>query len=120
MKIVFTASAGDIQAPLDSRFGRAPMFVVYDLDDDTFKMASNQESWDAAQGAGIHSAEVVARTGAKALVTGHCGPKAFRALAAAGIKVFSTDAPTVGEALKRYRAGDLTEIASVDVEGHWE
>jgi len=119
MKIAFTAAAGDIQAPLDSRFGRAPMFVVYDLEDGTFQVADNQKNLDAAQGAGISSAEVVARTGAKALVTGHCGPKAFRVLAAAGIKVFSTDAPTVAEALERYRAGVLTEIESANVEGHW-
>lgn len=45
----------------------------------------------------------------KALITGHCGPKAFRVLEAAAIKVFNTDAPTVAEALARWRAGELTE-----------
>lgn len=119
MKIVFTASAGDMQAPMDSHFGRAPMFLVYDLEVDTFEVADNQENKDAAQGAGIRSAELVARTGAHTLVTGHCGPKAFRVLAAAGIKVFSTDASTVAEALERYRAGELAEIKSPDVVGHW-
>jgi predicted Fe-Mo cluster-binding NifX family protein len=52
-------------------------------------------------------------------VTGHCGPKAFRVLAAAGIKVFNTDASTVGEALERFRRGSLVEATSADVDGHW-
>jgi predicted Fe-Mo cluster-binding NifX family protein len=119
MKIVFTTSGDSLSAPLDSRFGRAPKFVVYDLGNDTFEVLDNRQNLNAAQGAGIQSAETVARSGAKALVTGHCGPKAFRVLSAAGIRVFTTDATTVADALERYRAGKLAEAKSADVEGHW-
>jgi predicted Fe-Mo cluster-binding NifX family protein len=104
---------------LDSRFGRAPKLLIYDLDSAAFEIIDNEKNLNAAQGAGIQSAETVVRSGAKVLVTGHCGPKAFRALGVAGIKIFNTDAPTVAEALERYRAGKLTEAKSEDVEGHW-
>lgn len=119
MKIVFTTSGSDLNAPLDSRFGRTPKFLVYDLDSDKFEMVDNEQNLNAAQGAGIQSAQTVVRLGAKALVTGHCGPKAFRVLLAAGIKIYNTDAPTVAEALEYYRAGKLTEAKGADVEGHW-
>lgn len=119
MKIAFTTSGNDLNAPLDSRFGRAAMFLIYDSDAGTFEAVDNRQGVNAAQGAGIQSAETVARLGAGTLVTGHCGPKAFRVLAAAGIKVFCTDAQTVAEALARYRAGALVEVSSPDVEGHW-
>ena len=119
MKMAFTTSEGGLNAPLDTRFGRAPKFLVYDLDAETFEVVDNQQSLNAAQGAGIQSAETVARLGVKVLVTGHCGPKAFRVLLAAGIKIFNTDAPTVTEALDRYRSGRLTEATAADVEGHW-
>ncbi len=119
MKVVFSTSGVDLTAPLDSRFGRAPKFLVYDLDANTFAVVDNQQNLNASQGAGIQSAETVARTGAKGLVTGHCGPKAFRVLSAAGIKVFNTNAQTVAEALELYRSGGLTEAKSADVEGHW-
>lgn len=119
MKIVFTTSGSDLAAPLDSRFGRAPKFLVYDLDTDTFTVIDNRQNLNAAQGAGIQSAETVARTGAKGLVTGHCGPKAFRVLSAAGIKIYPCNAPTVAAALEEYRAGKLVEAGSADVEGHW-
>jgi predicted Fe-Mo cluster-binding NifX family protein len=119
MKVVFTTSGTSLQAPLDSRFGRTPKFLVYDVDRETFEVIDNKQNLDAVQGAGIQSAEAVARLGAGALVTGHCGPKAFRVLQAAGIKVFNVAAPTVADALERYRAGKLTEAKSADVEGHW-
>lgn len=119
MKIVFATSGAGLDAPLDGRFGRAPKFLVYDLDTNTFELIDNRQSLNAAQGAGIQAAETVARSGAKALVTGHCGPKAFRVLSVAGVKIYNTDAPTVAAALEEYRAGRLTEAVSADVEGHW-
>ncbi len=119
MKIAFSTSGTDLDAPLDRRFGRAPKFLVYDLDTGTFEVADNQQNLNAAQGAGIQSAETVARLGAKAVVTGHCGPKAFRVLVSAGIKIYNTEAPTVGEALVQYKSGQLAEANSADVEGHW-
>jgi predicted Fe-Mo cluster-binding NifX family protein len=119
MKIVFTTSGTTLDAPLDDRFGRAPKLLVYDLESDAFEVIDNERNLNAAQGAGIQSAETVARLGAEGVVTGHCGPKAFRVLSAAGVKIFNTDAPTVAAALARYRAGKLVEARSADVEGHW-
>ena len=56
---------------------------------------------------------------AQALVSGHCGPKAFLVLQTAGIKVYTSDARTIAEALKAHQDGQLAEIKSADVEGHW-
>jgi predicted Fe-Mo cluster-binding NifX family protein len=119
MKIAFSTSGNDLNAPLDSRFGRAPKFLIYDLDGNSFEVVDNEQNLNAAQGAGIQSAQTVARLGAGALVTGHCGPKAFRVLQAAGIKIYNTSAATVTEALNLYVAGKLAEAKSADVEGHW-
>jgi len=119
MKIAITTSGNDLNAPLDSRFGRAPKFLIYDLETKTFEVMDNAQNLNAAQGAGIQSAQNIVRQGAKALVTGHCGPKAFRVLESAGIKIFNTSAATVKEALELYLAGKLNEAKSADVEGHW-
>jgi len=119
MKIALTTSGDALSAPLDQRFGRAPRFLVYDLEHETFTTHDNRVNLNAAQGAGVQSAEAVARLGVDAVVTGHCGPKAFRVLTAAGIAVHTTDAPTVAEAIARYREGRLPPMAQADVEGHW-
>jgi predicted Fe-Mo cluster-binding NifX family protein len=119
MKIAFSTSGSTLDSPLDTRFGRAPHFLIFDLDTETFQVVDNRQSLDSAQGAGIQSAETVARQGVKALVSGHCGPKAFRVLQAAGIRIFTSNAGTVRDALEQYRAGSLAEAGSADVEGHW-
>ena len=119
MKLAFTTPGENLDSPLDPSFGRARNFLVYDLHAQTWELISNQQNLDAAQGAGIQSAQIIAKAGANALITGHCGPKAFRVLDAAGIKVFNTDAPSVSQALARYGAGDLSAAKAADVEGHW-
>ena len=117
MKIAFSTSGESLEAPLDSRFGRAPNFLVYDLDSGQARVVDNGVSRASSQGAGIQAADSVARAGAGAVVTGHCGPKAFQVLHAAGIKVFSCHAATVGEALDQYRSGALVEQSGADVAG---
>ena len=100
MKIALSTSGADLNAPLDSRFGRAAKFLIYDTEMTSFTIIDNQQNLNAAQGAGIQSAQTVAANGAQALVTGHCGPKAFRVLSSAGIKVYTTDALTIAAALE--------------------
>jgi predicted Fe-Mo cluster-binding NifX family protein len=120
MKIAFSTSGNELNAPLDTRFGRALKFLIYDLENETFDLVDNKQNLNATQGAGIQSAGTVARTGAQALISGHCGPKAFSVLLAAGIKVFYSDVPTVADALDAYRQGKLIESKTADVDGHWE
>jgi predicted Fe-Mo cluster-binding NifX family protein len=119
MKIAFTTSGENLDGPLDTRFGRAPRFLILDTDTETFELVENTQNLNAAQGAGIQAAENLARAGADALVSGHCGPKAFRVLQAAGIKIYTCSAPTLAAALEQFRSGKLQAAASADVEGHW-
>jgi predicted Fe-Mo cluster-binding NifX family protein len=119
MKIAFPTSGADLNAPLDPRFGRAARFLVYDTEFDSFALIDNAPNLNAPQGAGIQSAQQVASSGAQALVVSHCGPKAYRVLASAGVKIYTAVAGTVGEALALYRAGKLKEALTADVEGHW-
>ena len=119
MKLIFTTAGNNLDAPLDPSFGRARNFLLYDPESRASQIISNQQNRKGAQGAGIQGGETSVEGGGQALITGHCGPKAFRVLEAAGVKVYNTDAPTISEALARFRAGQLTEATSANVEGHW-
>lgn len=119
MKIAFSTSGNDLTAPLDTRFGRAPKFLVFDTETESIVLVDNTQNLNAAQGAGIQSAQNVATSGADVLVSGHCGPKAFAVLDAAEINVYTSDAATVGDALKAYQAGTLKALTAADVDGHW-
>jgi predicted Fe-Mo cluster-binding NifX family protein len=117
MRIAFSTPGESLEAPLDTRFGRAPNFLVYDLDSGLAQIVDNGLSRASSQGAGIQAADSVVRAGAGAVVTGHCGPKAYQVLHAAGIRVFTCRAATVGEALEQYRSGALVEQSGADVAG---
>ncbi len=119
MKIAFTTAGEDLQAALDRRFGRAPGFLVVDTATESCEYVANTQNLNAAQGAGIQSGQTIARLGVEALVSGHVGPKAFRVLSAAGVRIYNTEAATVGEALELLRSGQLAEADSADVESHW-
>lgn len=119
MKIAVSADGGSLESRIDQRFGRARFFVVYDTESGELEAHSNQVNLDAAQGAGIQSAQNVAAFGADAVVTGHVGPNAFRALSAAGIVVYTKLEGTVGEAVEDLKARRLPPLGAADVEGHW-
>ncbi|HOD70393.1 MAG TPA: NifB/NifX family molybdenum-iron cluster-binding protein [Deltaproteobacteria bacterium] len=119
MKVVFSTSGNTLDAPLDRRFGRASNFLVYDTETESFTVVDNRQNLNASQGAGIQSAQTVAGTGAKHLVTGHCGPKAFRVLNTAGIAIYTTDAATVADALRQFLSGELKTTGAADVDSHW-
>lgn len=119
MKIALTTSGETLTAPLESRFGRAPRFLLYDLATDTFELVDNSRNLNAAQGAGIQAAQNVVRAGAASLITGHCGPKAFRVLQESGIPVYLAETGTVAEVIEQYRSGSLDLQEQADVEGHW-
>ena len=119
MKIVVSASGAGLEAQVDPRFGRAAGFVLFDTQTREVQQVDNQQSLNAAQGAGIQAAESVSRLGAECLITGHCGPKAFRTLQAAGVRVYTGAAGTVGEAIAALQQGRLALAEAADVDGHW-
>ena len=118
MKVAISITGESLESPLDPRFGRAARFLLYDLDAGLARLVENDEARAASQGAGIQAAEMVVRAGASAVVTGHCGPKAFQVLRQAGVKVYTSPATTAAEALGKLRAGTLVEQHQADVAGH--
>lgn len=119
MKIAITSQGETLESPVDPRFGRARWFLFYDTETDRFDVVDNEQNVNAVQGAGIQAARHVSENGAAVLLTGHCGPNAFRALEAAGIKVVVGVAGTVSAAIERFKRGELAPADRPDVEGHW-
>jgi predicted Fe-Mo cluster-binding NifX family protein len=119
MKIVVTATGTDRSSNVDLRFGRAKYFLVVATDTNHSEAHDNLQNLNAAQGAGIQAAEAVARLGAEAVITGNVGPKAFRALSAAGIKVYLSGPTSVEEAIRQFKAGELKLSSAANVQGHW-
>lgn len=107
-KIAISSEGPTLDDLLDPRFGRAGGFVIYDPETKKVEYLNNGTAQSMSQGAGIQAAETVAKAGAKVLLTGYVGPKAFHALSAAGIKVGQDlEGFTVGQAIERYESGQV-------------
>jgi predicted Fe-Mo cluster-binding NifX family protein len=119
VRVAVTAQGETLESPVDQRFGRAKYFIVVDTEGGEFEVVSNEQSLNAPQGAGIQAGRIVAERKAEVLLTGHCGPNAFRTLAAAGVKVVVGAQGTVNQALARFKNGELKPAEDADVAGHW-
>lgn len=119
MKVVITSQGDTLDAAVDARFGRAAFFVLADPETGESTAHPNTQNLHAPQGAGIQAAQHVVALGADWLLTGHCGPKAFRVLTAAGVRIGLHASGTVADTLARFKEGGFQPAATADVEGHW-
>jgi predicted Fe-Mo cluster-binding NifX family protein len=119
MKVIVTAKSEGLDAAVDPRFGRAACFLLFDTQTQELQNVDNRQSLNAAQGAGVQAAQIVCGLGADCLLTGNCGPKAFRALQAGGLRVYTGASGTVREAIAALEQGRLQPASSANVEGHW-
>ena len=119
MKIAITTTKDSLEGEIDPRFGRATFFAVYNTDNDTVEYVDNEQNLNAASGAGIQAAQNVIATGAKVVITGNCGPNAFKTLNAANIKIIIGATGTVKEIAEKFKKGELTYTESANVDGHW-
>ena len=118
MKVAVSSSGSDLSAQLDPRFGRCVFFMIVETDDMSFEAFDN-ESIGLGGGAGIQSAQFVTSKGAKAVITGNCGPNAVQTLSAAGIELFTGQSGTVKEAVEIYINGNLTPTKEANVDNHF-
>jgi len=112
-KVAVSSEGPTLDSRVDARFGRCGGFAIVDLDTMGVEYVDNGTSQTMAQGAGIQAAENVANAGAQVLLSGYVGPKAFRALEAAGIGIGQdVDGMTVGEAIEKYKRGEVPMVES--------
>lgn len=116
MKIAVTSVGKTMDAQVDPRFGRAACFVVVDPETMEFKAVENGNV--DAGGAGINAAKVVIDAGAKAVLTGNCGPNAERTLHAGNVRLYTGVTGTVADAVEQFKAGKLTEATGPNVQSH--
>jgi predicted Fe-Mo cluster-binding NifX family protein len=107
MKIAVSSSGKNLDSLIDPRFGRCAYFLLVETDNMNFEVFDNQ-SIASGGGVGIQSAQFISSKGAKAVITGNCGPNAVKTLAAGGIEVFLGNTGIVREVLQKFKNGELT------------
>ena len=104
MKVVIAVenNAG-LDSKVDSRFGRAGYFLIYDTDEE--KVLSIEENMfkNAGHGVGIKTASFVIEKGCEAAIGAQPGPKAAVILKQANVKMIVADKGTAKELLEKYK-----------------
>lgn len=91
-------------------FGCAPYFLLYDTDTNESKWIANSAE-ESSGGAGISAAQLLADSGADALITPRCGENAEKVLSDAKIKAYRSIEGTAQGNLDTLEAGKLSPLS---------
>jgi len=118
MKIAVTAKGKTVDDQVDPKFGRCPYFLIIETDTMDIESIDNP-NLSAGGGAGIQAAQLMAEHEVKVVVTGNCGPNAYRTLNAADIQVTVGASGTVRDVVEQFKAGTLSSAGNANVDSHF-
>jgi len=95
---------GELDAPVSGHFGRAPNYSLVETTTERVEVIDNDGQH---HGGGGSPPQIVADTGADALVCGNLGQKAVERFDALDIEVYCGAEGTVRDAVAAFEAGDL-------------
>lgn len=95
---------------VDEQFGRATYLLIVDPETFETETIDNHANRNALQGAGLGTAEAATSAGADVVITGHLGPKAFKALSVADAGGYGAVGMSVREAVKAFSEGRLEPL----------
>ena len=102
MLIAVSANNSNVEGPFEPRFGRAAGFVVFDSETGESHFVDNSANVQAAGGAGLQTAQLLADHGVGVVISGTFGPKAEQALLAGNIKMVSAENGAIRDLAEKY------------------
>ncbi len=119
MKIAVSATGKKLSDKVDPRFGRARYILLVDQESMDIEAIDNSNNIQAFKGAGIQAATLLADKEVDVLLTGFCGPNAFRTLNAADIRVINNVSGTVEQAISAFNRGGVVYASEPNSTGYW-
>ena len=117
MKIGVTSTGQTINDAIDSRFGRCSYYLIVDADSLETEAIANENQ--AMAGAGIQSAQLLVNHDVNVVLTGNCGPNAFKVLEKGNIEVITGLEGPIADAIQQYKDGLLKSADTHSVDGHY-
>lgn len=117
MKIAVTSAEPNIEAKVDPRFGRCSYFVISDLETGNLTTIDNTNAANAG-GAGVSTAQIIIDEDINVVITGNCGPNAYKALSNAGIQIITGASGTISDVIEQYKNGGFKEASEPNVKDH--
>ena len=113
-RIAVPVKTPELDARLESKFGRATYLLLVDPESLAFEALENPAR-EARGGAGIEAAELLEKKRVSGVIAEKFGPKAHEALTAAAIPMYRCPAKlSVRDALARFKAGELPKASEAE------
>ncbi len=119
MKIAVTALEDKLDSVIDPRFGRAAYILIVDTETLEFKVLDNTENKNSFKGAGIQAAAMISDNDAEVLLTGFCGPSAFKTLEVDGVKIVNDQSGRVIDVVQKFKQGNIRYAGSANKISYW-
>lgn len=118
MKVCIPAINNEgLQSEISHHFGSAPWFVLYDADNQTIQAIANRKM--EHEHGQCRPMDLLSGLGIVAVVCKGMGRNAVQAIERQGIKVFTADGSTVGDAVDGFLEGRLIKLNPTDLcHGH--
>lgn len=117
MKIAIPSNDKTLEGMVNNQFGRSPYFIIFDTESSTFEAIDNS-AVSLQGGAGIKAAQSIVDSGAKALITSHCGQNAADVLKAGGVKIMKAVPTTIMNLITYFEHNHLEEFTDIH-DGHF-
>ncbi len=101
MRIAAAVEGKELSDTIAPHIGAASHILIMDTDSVSFQVKENRIDPSLAQGSGLQTCRNVIEFGAELLITGACGPRAYRKLEASGIRVVPGAGEAAGNMIRR-------------------
>jgi predicted Fe-Mo cluster-binding NifX family protein len=114
MKVAVSSTGQGLESQTSPVFGRCPWFVIVEVENGNIKGHKDVQNSAAMQagGAGIMAAQTVGNEGAKVVISGAVGPRAFGVFQQVGIEAYASTPGTVKDNVMQFVQGKLAKIST--------
>jgi predicted Fe-Mo cluster-binding NifX family protein len=109
MLVAIPTDGNDLSGNVDQRFGRCARFLMVDSETMEFRVIVNPAAVQSG-GAGVTASQTIIDQGAKVVIAGEVGPKAYDVLERARIRIYTRVSGRIQDALDLLES-DQTEEA---------
>lgn len=117
MKIAIPVNSKEIKIEVGSSFGRAPYFLIYDVERKESDFIDNKAT-SSPGGAGVIAAQTIVDSKVDALITPRCGQNAADVLNAGKIKLYKSIDGTIEDNIKAFNDEKLDLLEDIHAGFH--
>ena len=117
MKIAIPSEEKSLESKVCQSFGRTNYFIVVDDQTLEYEILDNK-AISSQGGAGIKAAQQIVDSGAKVVITMHCGQNAADVLKAADVIIYRAIDGSIRELIDKYKKGELNELSEIHAGYH--